>query len=339
MPKATVDTSKDDIHFRMLTILLPKCQQLPMLDILPPDFLSSMLSRSPFLELVATMLGNDCIEEVALRQPKVYEAMLEFCDALASHPATSALVYSDRRIYHEKGGQLLDFSLTTDESLGKIVVKDTGKPLLELLGKLAAQSETILRHAPANYTEFHNADGQKLLTLSHKITDLYDYHVSNRRRNQTEMEVCSAQETTDFASFHRETSVKEVSDEAIAEKYVYSSLLSSEVSSWGVVRPGRMKRLITEISTLRTSLPGGIFIRHGESRLDAMQILIIGPKGTPYEHGMFEFDLHCQPSYPNEPPRVTFKTTNGGRLRFNPNLYEDGKGKYHILPPVSSSSN
>ncbi|OTA76487.1 hypothetical protein M434DRAFT_42482, partial [Hypoxylon sp. CO27-5] len=80
-----------------------------------------------------------------------------------------------------------------------------------------------------------------------------------------------------------------------------------------------------ELSTLQTSLPEGIFIYHGSSRLDVMKILIIGPKHTPYEHGLFEFDLWCPMDYPNSPPKMKFRTTNGGRTRFNPNLYEDGK--------------
>ncbi|KAH8652075.1 ubiquitin-conjugating enzyme/RWD-like protein [Xylariales sp. PMI_506] len=86
-----------------------------------------------------------------------------------------------------------------------------------------------------------------------------------------------------------------------------------------------MKRLITEISTLQTSLPEGVFITHGSSRLDVMKVLIIGPNDTPYEYGLFEFDLYCPINYPNEPPKMCFKTTGGWRIRFNPNLYSDGK--------------
>ncbi|ORY70944.1 ubiquitin-conjugating enzyme/RWD-like protein [Pseudomassariella vexata] len=86
-----------------------------------------------------------------------------------------------------------------------------------------------------------------------------------------------------------------------------------------------MKRLITEISTLQTCLPEGIFVRHSNSRLDVLKILIIGPKDTPYEYGFFEFDLFCPLDYPQSPPKLQFRTTNNGRVRFNPNLYECGK--------------
>ncbi len=55
-----------------------------------------------------------------------------------------------------------------------------------------------------------------------------------------------------------------------------------------------MRQLIKEITNLRTSLPPGIFVRYGESRLDVMKVIIIGPGGTPYENGLFEFDIFCK---------------------------------------------
>ncbi|OIW29342.1 UBC-like protein [Coniochaeta ligniaria NRRL 30616] len=92
-----------------------------------------------------------------------------------------------------------------------------------------------------------------------------------------------------------------------------------------------MKKLVAQIANLRTSLPEGIWVRHGSSRLDVMKVLMVGPKGTPYEHGLFEFDLFCPGEFPNRPPSVFFRTTGGGNVRFNPNLYEDGKVCLSIL--------
>lgn len=56
------------------------------------------------------------------------------------------------------------------------------------------------------------------------------------------------------------------------------------------------------------------------------KFLIAGAQGTPYEGGLYEFDCFIPLNYPNEPPKVWLKTTAGGRVRFNPNLYADGKG-------------
>jgi baculoviral IAP repeat-containing protein 6 len=51
----------------------------------------------------------------------------------------------------------------------------------------------------------------------------------------------------------------------------------------------------------------------------------VGPEGTPYAHGCFEFDLLLPSSYPLVPPKVQLVTTGGGTVRFNPNLYNCGK--------------
>ena len=44
-----------------------------------------------------------------------------------------------------------------------------------------------------------------------------------------------------------------------------------------------------------------------------------------WQGGCFEFDLLLPPDYPNRPPQVHFLTTGNGRIRFNPNLYNNGK--------------
>ena len=52
---------------------------------------------------------------------------------------------------------------------------------------------------------------------------------------------------------------------------------------------------------------------------------IIIPDSEPYLGGMFEFHALFPDDYPSSPPRVHFMTTGGGAIRFNPNLYADGK--------------
>lgn len=57
----------------------------------------------------------------------------------------------------------------------------------------------------------------------------------------------------------------------------------------------------------------------------ACRALIIGPADTPYANGCFLFDIFLPNNYPDVPPMVQYLTTGGGRVRFNPNLYENGK--------------
>lgn len=56
-----------------------------------------------------------------------------------------------------------------------------------------------------------------------------------------------------------------------------------------------------------------------------VHVLVQGPEGTPYEGGFFYFLVRFPPDYPLRPPRVKLMTTRNNRVRFNPNLYKDGK--------------
>lgn len=74
-----------------------------------------------------------------------------------------------------------------------------------------------------------------------------------------------------------------------------------------------------------------IYVSADESNVTKITALIIGPLETPYAGGFFRFDMRVVPEYPMKPPKVTFETTDGGRVRFNPNLYDDGNVCLSIL--------
>uniref|UniRef100_A0A182RXB8 UBC core domain-containing protein n=1 Tax=Anopheles funestus TaxID=62324 RepID=A0A182RXB8_ANOFN len=74
---------------------------------------------------------------------------------------------------------------------------------------------------------------------------------------------------------------------------------------------------------LRTALPPGVWVRTFEDRLDLLSVMIEGPKKTPYEDGLFLFDIQLGMDYPRAPPLCHYISYCSDRL--NPNLYEDGK--------------
>ncbi|XP_052265648.1 (E3-independent) E2 ubiquitin-conjugating enzyme-like isoform X2 [Dreissena polymorpha] len=91
--------------------------------------------------------------------------------------------------------------------------------------------------------------------------------------------------------------------------------------------PQASKRFITAVrkewSLLERGLPEGITVKVFEERMDLLSVLVEGPAGTPYEDGLFAFDLYLPPDYPSSPPKLHYYSFCSERL--NPNLYEDGK--------------
>ncbi|KAI0268350.1 hypothetical protein BC834DRAFT_869029 [Gloeopeniophorella convolvens] len=115
-------------------------------------------------------------------------------------------------------------------------------------------------------------------------------------------------------------------DEPPHYKFFYNNearmLASSDI-------PKRSLAIAKELAVLTTNLPvawdSSIFLRVDETRVDIIKALIIGPEGTPYQNGCFLFDIFLGHNYNQSPPSVKYMTTNGGKYRFNPNLYADGK--------------
>ncbi|KAL1412563.1 hypothetical protein Q8F55_000310 [Vanrija albida] len=97
----------------------------------------------------------------------------------------------------------------------------------------------------------------------------------------------------------------------------------------GMDAPKRSLAIAKELAILTTSLPSAwhssIFLRVDDSRVDCIKAMIIGPEGTPYENGCFIFDIFLPLEYNIKCPAVKSMTTNGGKYRYNPNLYNDGK--------------
>ncbi|KAG9473701.1 hypothetical protein GDO78_004156 [Eleutherodactylus coqui] len=78
-----------------------------------------------------------------------------------------------------------------------------------------------------------------------------------------------------------------------------------------------------EMALLATSLPDGIMVKTFEDRMDLFSAFIKGPTRTPYEDGLFLFDMQLPNIYPAVPPLFRYLSQCSGRL--NPNLYDNGK--------------
>ncbi|XP_044343816.1 probable ubiquitin-conjugating enzyme E2 23 isoform X1 [Triticum aestivum] len=89
---------------------------------------------------------------------------------------------------------------------------------------------------------------------------------------------------------------------------------ASRAKSWA-------KAVQKEWKILENDLPGTIYVRAFEDRMDLLRVVMVGASGTPYHDGLFFFDLQLPPSYPDAPPQVYYHSFG---LRLNPNLYESG---------------
>jgi ubiquitin-protein ligase len=115
----------------------------------------------------------------------------------------------------------------------------------------------------------------------------------------------------------------------LAEKSVFFKDAVSNAASGDLNRGAMMRRVASEVASLFSSLPldwsSTIVLRVDEDRYDFLRACICGPDDTPYDSGVFVFDIHLPSQYPQKPPKFHFLTTGGGRVRFNPNLYNNGK--------------
>jgi ubiquitin-protein ligase len=91
--------------------------------------------------------------------------------------------------------------------------------------------------------------------------------------------------------------------------------------------PTQISRLHKEFYTLKNSIVitknASIFFSVQKNNINKIRFVISGPNATPYDLGLFIFDMTIGQDFPTGPPLVQF-SNNGGK-RFNPNLYDNGK--------------
>lgn len=87
-----------------------------------------------------------------------------------------------------------------------------------------------------------------------------------------------------------------------------------------------IKRILVDVKDIiKNPLDdNGIYYFHNEDNIYNGKAMIIGPSDTPYQYGFYFFNFTFSNDYPYSPPKVTF-CTQGEQVRFNPNLYTNGK--------------
>lgn len=295
-----------------------------------PSVIRQMLLRSPLMQEVAEMLRNDSIEDISSRHD-AYGVVFTFVGFLQNNADLASLVYGSMPgLQHRQDLFHATFRPIIEQAPEDHMPMQPLRVSLQALAKPAEQMQNLFK---ANQQVFQAQEMAHCLSICHTICCLARHtpaHVGLAGEENYEPDVTMTntgapedQKASELSAWHKKHAVAAVDDALLYSLHANGNMAKRMEQM--KVAPGRMKRLMSEITTLTTSLPGGIYVRHGTSRLDVMKILITGPRDTPYENGLFEFDLLCLDEYPQLPPKVTFKTTGGG-IRFNPNLYPDGKG-------------
>lgn len=99
-----------------------------------------------------------------------------------------------------------------------------------------------------------------------------------------------------------------------------------------VITQESVKRLARDVRQLRKSplTSNGIYYQHDEENMLKGYAMIVGPRDTVYANGFYFFEFDYPTDYPSNPPKLTFRT-NQNKIRFNPNLYTNGKVCISIL--------
>ena len=100
----------------------------------------------------------------------------------------------------------------------------------------------------------------------------------------------------------------------------------------------KLKRIMNELKELEESKEilkqSGIYFHYDESNIEKINVMFIGPNKTPYEKGFYFFELTYPEEYPMTPPILKYNTQglltsinkkDTIKIRFNPNLYTNGK--------------
>ncbi|KAL1424939.1 hypothetical protein MTO96_019799 [Rhipicephalus appendiculatus] len=142
-----------------------------------------------------------------------------------------------------------------------------------------------------------------------------------------------------FRSFidHLFSRIDELDDEETGIEHL-SPEPQTPTDFWGPIEYGKEEpteecvltvlRHIAELNDLR---PQGVFVEPEDDDVTKIHALVLGPVGTPYEGGFFHFALRCPYDYPARPPLVRLVTTDSGRVRFHPSIYENGKVCHALL--------
>ncbi|XP_063984704.1 baculoviral IAP repeat-containing protein 6 isoform X2 [Diachasmimorpha longicaudata] len=301
---------------------------------LPGPF-SELMARSCLLPALSSYLRNDSVLDMARHIP-LYRAVLQLLRSMALAPQLAPLllprasrssdpsivsllsgmrvcvdtyVHKINRTRGNKSKSVTKYQDDSeqDEGLATLIpdIQESATIVQNATSRLAASGEDLAGPSPtAPELSLKSVEQRYLEVMKNLQFDTYEMITENSDGGGYKFAV----------SYHFESNMRAAGDRS---------------------HPARVKRLAQEAVTLSTALPlsysSSVFVRCDADRLDIMKVLITGPAETPYANGCFEFDVYFPPDYPNNPMLINLETTGRHSVRFNPNLYNDGKVCLSVL--------
>uniref|UniRef100_A0A915DIM1 UBC core domain-containing protein n=1 Tax=Ditylenchus dipsaci TaxID=166011 RepID=A0A915DIM1_9BILA len=302
--------------------------------------------ETEFVEL----LQNSCLKDVILAH-LLNDSLIEIANNVSSYEVIMNILIASSKIKnigkadekHQVSRQNLISTLFSQNNGVDTLISQVEQieDLIDLLLKHAdADQKKRIRNANilvSEETQQLKKFGQlcrEFMALENRVTksvskEFMSSFFSPKPKLSCESDYCQAMQPLQFASiafYHPHLASLRVS-------HKFSSRVRSPTSRLGK----NTRHIAKEIISL--SMPGqlplteqsGVFVRSSEERIDLAKVLIIGPAGTPYANGCFEFDVFFPEDYPNSPPLVNLQTTGNGTVVFNPNLYNTGHVCLSIL--------
>ena len=260
----------------------------------------------------------------------IYNLLLELVDNLKKNVSNDLILYLNN---NQKLNKLLDYylgisfdiNILSDNKLFDIIIELF---LIIINNKYMIKDNIIIKNISNNKKLIDNyykysKDDNKLL---YEFFDYININENNDNKNE----------------------------DNILKKYQYM-ILSNNVSQFCNIDKLKLfsnknyspnfnqKHLMKELIVLEKSLPcdneSGIYICYSMNDISKIKFLIIPSNSSPYAYGCYIFNMIICNNYPNNPPIVKLITNGYESVRFNPNLYNNGKVCLSLLGTWGGSSN
>lgn len=220
----------------------------------------------------------------------------------------------------------------TDETVSLFSLKDRdGRSIYELLENICSDTNKVMKFK-SKTTEINNLEvneeeeldtemANMLLMLYEMVKPIYQNYIEIEKANKVDNAIAIDKDSS--CNEKRYLNELEALKFDMIEEGIKDFRYKTEKGMNSIVA----NHLAKEFGILMKSLPityqSSIFVRADENCIKCLRVLITGTSDTPYDSGVFIFDLFAGDDYPDGPPQMVFLNTGG--KRFNPNLYNNGK--------------